>query len=81
MRRCISRRSYKNQAIPLPRCRQNFTFCNQRSSYSTLNNFAKTGPRDHYFNDKLHFFARGMQDDAPSNLPTGLWGANNYPEW
>jgi len=50
------------------------------SSYSTLNNFRQDLVRvDHYFNDKLHFFARGMQDDAPSNLPTGLWGGANYP--
>ena len=50
------------------------------SSYSSLNNFRQDLVRvDHYFNDKLHFFARGMQDDAPSNLPTGLWGGANYP--
>jgi hypothetical protein len=50
------------------------------SSFSTLNNFRQDLVRvDHYFNDKLHFFARGMQDDAPSNLPTGLWGGANYP--
>ena len=59
---------------------KNFTFGNQIASYSTLNNFRQDLVRvDHYFNDKLHFFARGMQDDAPSNLPTGLWGGNNYP--
>ena len=50
------------------------------SSYSSLNNFRQDLVRvDHYFNEKLHFFARGMQDDAPSNLPTGLWGGANYP--
>ena len=50
------------------------------SSYSTLNNFRQDLVRvDHYFNDRLHFFARGMQDNAPSNLPTGLWGGANYP--
>jgi hypothetical protein len=50
------------------------------SSFSTLNNFRQDLVRvDHYFNDKLHFFARGMQDDAPSNLPLGLWGGANYP--
>ncbi len=27
----------------------------------------------------MHFFARGMEDFAPSNLPTGLWGGANYP--
>jgi len=71
----------KNQAnSTTPNADKNFTFGNQISSYSTLNNFRQDLVRvDHYFNDKLHFFARGMQDDAPSNLPTGLWGANNYP--
>jgi len=50
------------------------------ASYSTLNNFRQDLVRiDHYFNDKLHFFARGMEDFAPSNLPTGLWGGANYP--
>lgn len=50
------------------------------SSYSTLNNFRQDLVRiDHYFNQKLHFFARGMQDDVPQNLPTGLWGGDNYP--
>jgi hypothetical protein len=58
----------------------NFTYGGQLSSFSTLNNFRQDLVRvDHYFNDKLHFFARGMQDDAPSNLPTGLWGGANYP--
>ncbi|WP_254063664.1 carboxypeptidase regulatory-like domain-containing protein [Granulicella sp. S190] len=57
-----------------------FTNGNLVSSFSTLNNFRQDLVRvDHYFNDKLHFFARGMQDDAPSNLPTGLWGGANYP--
>jgi hypothetical protein len=52
----------------------------QISSFSTLNNFRQDLVRvDHYFNDKLHFFARGMQDDAPSNQPLGLWGGANYP--
>lgn len=58
----------------------NFTYGTQISSFSTLNNFRQDLVRiDHYFNDKLHFFARGMEDDAPSNLPTGLWGGANYP--
>ncbi len=57
-----------------------FTYGGQQTSYSTLNNFRQDLVRvDHYFNDKLHFFARGMEDDAPSNLPTGLWGGSNYP--
>jgi len=49
-------------------------------SYSSLNNFRQDLVRvDHYFSDKVHFFARGMQDDVPQNLPTGLWGGANYP--
>ena len=59
---------------------QNFTYGTQLTSYPTLNNFRQDLVRiDHYFNDKLHFFARGMEDDAPSNLPTGQWGGSNYP--
>ena len=57
-----------------------FTAGYNLTSYSTLNNFRQDLVRvDHYFNDKLHFFARGMQDDVPENLPTGLWGGSNYP--
>src|ERR1700761_7592732 len=71
----------KNQAnSTTPNAGKNFTFGNQISSFSTLNNFRQDLVRvDHYFNEKVHFFARGMQDDAPSNLPLGLWGGNNYP--
>jgi Carboxypeptidase regulatory-like domain len=57
-----------------------FTAGSSITSYSALNNFRQDLVRvDHYFNDKLHFFARGMEDFAPSNLPTGLWGGANYP--
>jgi hypothetical protein len=71
----------KNQATSVaPNADKNFTFGNQITSYSSLNNFRQDLVRvDHYFNDKLHFFARGMQDDAPSNQPLGLWGGSNYP--
>jgi hypothetical protein len=36
---------------------------------------------DHYFNEKVHFYARGMQDDIPSIAPGGQsWGSGlNYP--
>ncbi|HEY1647433.1 MAG TPA: TonB-dependent receptor [Terracidiphilus sp.] len=34
---------------------------------------------DHYFNDKLHFYARGMNDIMPVTEPLGLWAGNNYP--
>ncbi|MGB6692393.1 MAG: carboxypeptidase regulatory-like domain-containing protein [Terracidiphilus sp.] len=57
-----------------------FTFGDNIEGYSTLNNFRQDLVRvDHYFSDKLHFFARGMQDDVPEALPTGLWGGSNYP--
>ncbi|MBW4037854.1 MAG: TonB-dependent receptor [Acidobacteria bacterium] len=71
----------KNQAnYTTVNANNNFTYGGQQTSFSTLNNFRQDLVRvDHYFNDKLHFFARGMEDDAPSNLPTGLWGGANYP--
>ena len=34
---------------------------------------------DHYFNDKLHFFARGMNDTFPQTDPSGLWNGPQYP--
>ena len=34
---------------------------------------------DHYFNEKVHFYARGMNDDMPVNDPEGLWAGSNYP--
>ena len=34
---------------------------------------------DHYFNEKLHFYARGMNDVMPVTEPMGLWAGNNYP--
>jgi Carboxypeptidase regulatory-like domain len=57
-----------------------FTYGYNIAGYSTLNNFRQDLVRvDHYFTDKIHFFARGMQDDVPEALPTGLWGGSNYP--
>lgn len=57
-----------------------FTLGNNFASYSALNNFRQDLVRvDHYFNQKVKFFARGMQDIVPENLPTGLWGGSNYP--
>lgn len=35
---------------------------------------------DHYFNEKLHFYARGMNDIMPVTEPLGLWAGNNYPD-
>jgi hypothetical protein len=34
---------------------------------------------DHYFNDKLHFYARGMNDTSPHTDPEGLWNGPQYP--
>ena len=34
---------------------------------------------DHYFNEKLHFFARGMNDSFPQTDPSGLWNGPQYP--
>jgi hypothetical protein len=49
-------------------------------SYSQKNNFRDDIVRvDHYFNDKVHFFARGMNDIMPVNYPEGLWAGSNYP--
>ncbi|MGA2168112.1 MAG: TonB-dependent receptor [Terracidiphilus sp.] len=33
---------------------------------------------DHYFNDKVHFYARGLNDIMPVTDPMGLWAGNNY---
>ena len=49
-------------------------------AYSQKNDFHEDIVRvDHYFNDKIHFYARGMNDDMPVNAPMGLWAGNNYP--
>ncbi|MGA2806830.1 MAG: TonB-dependent receptor [Terracidiphilus sp.] len=34
---------------------------------------------DHYFNDKIHFYARGMNDIMPVTEPLGLWAGANFP--
>jgi Carboxypeptidase regulatory-like domain/TonB-dependent Receptor Plug Domain len=34
---------------------------------------------DHYFNEKVHFFARGMNDSFPQTDPSGLWNGAQYP--
>jgi hypothetical protein len=34
---------------------------------------------DHYFNDKVHFYARGMNDSFPQTDPSGLWNGPQYP--
>ena len=53
----------------------NYTF-----GYSAQNNFRDDIIRiDHYFTDKIHFYARGMNDDMPVDNPEGLWAGSNYP--
>jgi len=57
-----------------------FTTGTRFDAFSSLNNFRQDLVRvDHYFSDKVHFFARGMQDDVPQNLPVGLSGGADYP--
>ncbi len=53
---------------------------NYAFSYSAKNDLHEDIVRvDHYFNEKVHFYARGMNDDMPVNEPMGLWAGNNYP--
>jgi hypothetical protein len=53
----------------------NYTF-----GFSAQNNFRDDIVRvDHYFNDKVHFYARGMNDNMPVDNPEGLWAGSNYP--
>ena len=53
---------------------------NYAFSYSAKNDLHEDIVRvDHYFNDKVHFYARGMNDDMPVNAPMGLWAGPNYP--
>ncbi|HUK48758.1 MAG TPA: carboxypeptidase regulatory-like domain-containing protein [Terriglobales bacterium] len=50
------------------------------TNYSQLNNFREDDIRlDQNVGDKVHLFARFMQDSVPQNFPFGLWGAANYP--
>jgi len=47
---------------------------------TATNNLRKDTVRiDHYFNEKVHFFARGLEDDMPISAPFGLWAGNNFP--
>ena len=49
-------------------------------SSSNLNNFRDDIARvDHYFSDKVHFYARYLNDDMPVGYPEGLWAGSNYP--
>lgn len=47
---------------------------------STQNNFRDDIVRvDHYFSEKVHFYARYMNDVMPVDNPEGLWAGSNYP--
>lgn len=53
----------------------NYTF-----AYSAQNNYRDDIVRvDHYFSDKVHFYARYLNDTMPSDDPEGLWAGSNYP--
>jgi len=53
---------------------------NYAFAYSSKNDLHQDIVRiDHFFNERLHFFARGMNDDMPVNYPMGLWAGNNFP--
>ena len=49
---------------------------NEPSVNDTRNDIVRI---DHYFNDKIHFFARGMNDTSPHTDPSGLWNGPQYP--
>ncbi len=53
---------------------------NNVSTYSSLNNYRQDLVRlDYNVNEKLHFFARAMQDAVPQDFPQGLFTSGNYP--
>ena len=50
------------------------------ASYSALNNTREDLVRlDANISQKLHFFARAMQDETPENFPLGLFEGANFP--
>ncbi len=51
---------------------------NYISNYSSKQNFRQDIVRlDQNFTDKLHFFARFMQDDVPQTAPDGQWASTS----
>ena len=49
-------------------------------NYTQLNNYRQDIVRlDQTLTDKLHFFARFMQDDVPETFPLGLFTTPNFP--
>ncbi len=50
------------------------------ASYSALNNTREDLVRfDATVTEKIHFFARAMQDETPENFPLGLFEGGNFP--
>ena len=50
------------------------------ATYSARNNVRQDIVRfDYNLSEKIHIFARAMQDETPENFPTGLFAGNNYP--
>lgn len=53
---------------------------NYITNFTQKNNFRQDIVRlDQSVTDKIHFFARFMQDDVPQNFPQGLFAGANYP--
>jgi Carboxypeptidase regulatory-like domain/TonB-dependent Receptor Plug Domain len=49
-------------------------------SFSQLNNYRQDIIRaDQEIGDRVHLYARFIQDSVPQNFPFGLWGTANYP--
>ncbi len=49
-------------------------------TYSSLDNFRQDIVRlDYNLSEKVHLFARAMQDSTPETFPLGLFAGNNYP--
>lgn len=49
-------------------------------TYGSLNNFRQDIVRlDQAVSEKVHLFARAIQDETPENFPTGLFAGANYP--
>ena len=74
----------KNSQVYLTNVFDKFPANNANGNYSfsdsTQNDFRDDIVRvDHYFNDKVHFYARGINDDMPVDNPEGLWAGSNYP--
>ena len=53
---------------------------NNVATYSSLQNSRQDIVRlDYNLNEKIHLFARAMQDETPESFPTGLFAASNFP--